>query len=128
MYDQPDVIGILDVVRHHLETAIIPAVKGDGVLYFQTLIAINLLKIATRQLQLEPQHLSAEWDDLSTLLNLEEPMPTDTAKAQAAIQERYATVVALIERGDFDAPDAQAALLSYLNATTQRQLAVIGKD
>lgn len=127
MNDKPDVQGLLDVVRHHLESAIVPVVKTDGGLYFQTLIAINLLKIAARELALRPAHLSAEWDDLNAVFNLEEPIPTDPDAAEAAIRARQSTLVDLIARGDFDDAAAQSALLAYLSATTQRQMAVIGK-
>lgn len=126
MYDKPQAQGILEAVRHHLESAIVPAVKADGGLYYQTLIAINMLKIAERELSLYHDHIQQEWADLNTVLNLEEPMPRDQSIALQAIAARQATLVELIERGDYDG-DAEASLLTYLQANTRRQLEVIGK-
>jgi len=52
VYDRPDVSELIDAVRQHLEQQVIPAVKDDPKLYFQTLVAANVLKIAGRDLAL----------------------------------------------------------------------------
>ena len=52
MIDRPTLAELIDAARMHMETNVIPAVREDRKLYFRTLVAINVLKIAERELEL----------------------------------------------------------------------------
>lgn len=124
MYDRPTINELIDAARMHLETAIIPAVRADRKLYFQTLVAINVLKIAGRELALAPQYAEAEWAGLNRLENRDAPAPANLADLQAAIHERNKLLCAAIRAGDYDGEARQSPLLAHVIATTTAQLEV----
>lgn len=114
MYDLPSAQALLDAARTHLEEHVIPAIKHDRVLYFRTLVAINVLRIVERESDLREHHLRTEWDALNKLFNLETAMPSEHLAAQNAITERHQTLCTLIQRGDFDGSAPQQHLRTYL--------------
>lgn len=122
MYDRPTLNELLDAVRLHLESTIVPAVRGDGKAYFQTLVAINLLKIAGRELALAPEHARAEWERLNQLQGTHHVMPEDTTVIQIALAERNAALAEDIRAGRAD--DKQDTLLEHLKQTAIAQLEV----
>lgn len=124
MYDRPSVNELIDAARMHLETAVIPAVRADRKLYFQTLVAINVLKIAGRELSLAPTHAIMEWAGLSVLEAVDTPAPANLADLQAAINERNKTLCAAIRAGGYDDEQSQSLLLAHVMATTAAQLEV----
>ena len=66
MYDRPNTSELIDAVRGHLEANVIPlARETNRRLYFQTLVAINVLKIVERELQMGQAHALAEWESLN---------------------------------------------------------------
>lgn len=124
MYNRPTVNELIDAARMHLESAVIPAVRADRKLYFQTLVAINVLKIAERELALAPQHAAAEWTGLNLLENRDAPTPANLADLQAAIHERNKSLCAAIRAGEYDSEPSQSPLLAHVMATTAAQLEV----
>jgi hypothetical protein len=122
MYDRPTAAELIDAVRGHLETQIIPAVKGDGKLYFQTLVAINVLRVVERELNLAPDHLSAEWTRLNHLEGALE-MPSDPRAAVIVLHERNTQLCENIRVGRYDGEQKQV-LFEHLVATTIEQLQV----
>lgn len=122
IYDRPTQSELIDAARMHLETGIIPAVKGDAKLYFQTLIAINILKIAARQTVYEWSNLCAGWDGLNTLEGVDISLPCDAREASAAMDQRQAILCAAIRAGSYD--DRTDALIPYLMLVTRAQLEV----
>ncbi|MDL1885067.1 hypothetical protein FBR01_15630, partial [Anaerolineae bacterium CFX8] len=60
MYDRPTLSELLDAVRAHLEENIIPLLKDDRKLYYQTLVAVNALRIDGRELPMNALHLQDE--------------------------------------------------------------------
>lgn len=124
MYDRPTLTELIDAARMHLETSVIPAVRADRKLYFQTLVAINVLKIATREITLAPQHAAAEWDSLNTLENINSAPPTHLAELQAALAARNQALCEAIRAGEYDSPDRKAALFTHVMATSIAQLEV----
>lgn len=123
MYDRPNLSELIDATRGHLEANIIPAIKADPKLYFQTLVAINVLKIAERELALKWKHFHAEWSRLDALYGTVTPIPPDPADAEAALTARLATLSDHIREGYFS-PDQQAALLAHLLAQTTDALEI----
>ncbi len=121
MYDRPTLSELLAAVRHHLETAVIPAAKTlNHKLYFQTLVAANVLKIAERELTLNELHLRAEWERLNLLLG-EQPLPTEPTARRAALTERNRALCAEIRAGRHD---DSAPLFRHLKACATEQLEV----
>jgi hypothetical protein len=124
MYDRPSLSELLDAVRLHLEGAVIPAVRADRRLYFQTLVAVNVLKIAMRELGLAPAHAASEWAGLNALEGVETPAPAALTELNAAIAGRNRALCAAIRAGDYDDPDRRAVLFAHVMATTRAQLEV----
>jgi hypothetical protein len=122
MYDRPNLQELLDAVRMHLETAIIPAVREDRKLYFQTLVAVNVLKIAERELQLSDGHLRAEWGRLNSIEGASSPTPSSDAELRTAMAERNRALCSHIRAGNFD--KGADALFAHLKASTVEQLQV----
>jgi hypothetical protein len=122
MYDRPTAAELIDAVRGHLESQIIPAVKGDGKLYFQTLVAINVLRVVERELSLAPDHLQSEWGRLDHLEG-EMNMPSDPRAAVNTLHDRNTQLCDNIRVGRYDGEYKQA-LFEHLVATTIEQLQV----
>lgn len=122
MYDRPHLDELLDAARHHMEESIIPAVRADRKLYFQTLVAINVLRIAGRELEHGDAHARAEWQRLSQLMHTDDPLPTDRTEAQAALMARNQQLAEDIRAGTFD--DNPRAVFDHLMTSSIEQLEV----
>lgn len=122
MNDRPTLEELIDAARMHLETNVIPAIKGDARLYFQTLVAINVLRVAERELTFGWSHLQAEWRRLDQLEGAAQPLPTSPAEAAAALRARNADLSARIRAGDYD--EDSTALFAHLRATVREALEI----
>lgn len=121
MYDRPSSLELLEAASHHLQTEVLPVAKAtNGKLYFQTLVALNVLTIVGREIQLRGAHLRAEWARLNMLLGGEDLPETEEALA-ARLAERNAALCAAIRAGDYD---ESQPLFEHLKATTIEQLEV----
>lgn len=124
MYDKPALSDLIDAAREHLEAHVIPAIKHDARLYFQTLVAINVLKIAEREVMLHPLHTRAAWSRLNTLFNEIASYPEDPQAVEIRLQERTQRLCAAIRAGDFDSPERERALLDHLKALAREGMEV----
>src|SRR5689334_13844170 len=124
MYDRPNTQELLDAARMHLEQSIIPAVRSDAKLYFQTLVAINVLKIVGRELEFAPRHMVAEWTGLNHLEGTMVDPPTEFSTLQNQLQTRNQDLCAAIRAGIYDSSEKQQMLLTHVKATTVAQLEV----
>jgi hypothetical protein len=121
MYDRPTAAELIEAARQHIENAVIPVAKATNhKLYFQTLVAINVMRIVERELALRGGHLRAEWSRLNMLLG-GVPLPESSETLEAALSERNQQLCAAIRAGKYD---ADAALFEHLKATTLEQLEV----
>jgi hypothetical protein len=120
MYDKPSLNELLVAVQVHLEENVVPAVKENRKLYFQTLVAINLLKVSQRELDLAPGHLQAEWQRITALLGINAAFPDDLEAARTQLTAYNATLIDKIRGGEFD--DNAQDLIRHLKATTIEQL------
>lgn len=120
MYDKPSLAELLAAVQVHLEENVVPRVKENRKLYFQTLVAINLLKVSQRELELAPEHLRSEWQRLSVLLDSDEPFPPNLEEAPAKLVAYNVSLVDDIRAGRFD--ENPQSLIRHLKATTIEQL------
>ncbi len=124
MYDRPDVSELIDAVRQHLEGQVIPSIKGDAKLYFQTLVAANVLKIALRDLALSGDHLQSDWERLNDLLGETILMPANQQAAAVEMKTRNHSLCAAVRAGAWDAPDHMNALIAMALANTADALAI----
>ena len=123
MYDRPSATELIEAARQHLESAVVPAVRADRKLYFQTLVAINVMKIVERELDLGAEHAQAEWQRLDAIVG-EAKMPARLPDIKAALTERNAALSAAIRTGEYDDGDRKQALFDHLQASTVEQLVV----
>lgn len=122
MTDRPTLEQLIEAVQQHLETHIIPAVRADQRLYFQTLVAINALKIAGRELAAGPTPDQREWDDLNRLHNSPStPTPPDLKTALVA---RRQALCQAIRAGQYDSPAAWQRLRQYVTRQVEAQLMI----
>src|SRR6266540_4259152 len=102
MYDKPSLSDLLDAVRLYLENAITPVIQEDRKLYYQTLVAINVLDIIERQIEMEAEHLRTEWKRLDFVQQTTIPMPPDPDDLRAALDERNRKLCGDINAGRYD--------------------------
>lgn len=124
MYDRPEIDELLEAVIGHLSNEVIPTVKTNRKLYFQTLVANNLLKIVSRDLKYREQHQIAEWTRLNNLQGKHVELPTDAQMLKEALQERNKMLCLEIKNGTYDDPEAKQTLFEHLVQSTQEQLVV----
>jgi hypothetical protein len=121
MYDRPNLAELISAVRFHLENELVPLTKEiNHKLYFQTLVATNVLRVAEREARLGQAHFKAEWSRLNMLLG-DEVLPSDSTQWQSALQARNQRLCEEIRQGKHD--DNQA-LFSHLKACATEQLEV----
>ena len=124
MYDRPTIDELISAAIQHFEAQVIPAVKDNSKLYFQTLVAINVLKVAERELKLGWSHLLAEWDGLNALEGKSRALPTDPNGIKTALAERERALCARIRAGDYDDTARETALFEYVLGSVTRGLEV----
>lgn len=124
MVDRPTLVELLDAVRAHLENHIVPLLKEDRKRYFQTLVAVNVLRIAERELLLSAEQTQAEWARLNYVQKQDTPIPADPRAARDALAERNRKLCVQINDGDYDSNPQQAALFEHLLQTAFEQLQV----
>lgn len=125
MFDRPTLPELLDAAIGHFSTHVLPAVKLDPKLYFQTLVAVNVLTIAQRELVSGADALKKAWADLGALDGDSAPCPEDPAQAQSAFHARIAALCGNIRDGAFDsALDSGSPLYHWLLAQTIRALEI----
>jgi hypothetical protein len=125
MYDRPALTELIDAVRMHLETRVIPAVRDDRKLYFQTLVATNVLRIAGRELEYGGAHLRAQWGRINALLEDESSLPSGDQAARELLVARSERLAAAIRAGVFDAAGQQREMLyEHLQASAIEALIV----
>lgn len=122
MYDRPTLTELLTAARHHFENEIVPLTRQTNFkLYFQTLVAINVLKIAEREYTIRPFHLRAEWTRLNMVMGKDMPQIDSDDDLEVAIQQANTHLCERIRAGDFD---EDAALFEHLKARSIEQLEV----
>lgn len=121
MYDRPTATELLQAAQQHLENAVLPIARAHShKLYFQTLVAVNVLRIVARETELRSGHLWAEWSRLNMLLGGED-RPDSDERLHDRLQARNAALCAAIRAGEWD---RNSSLFEHLKATTIEQLEV----
>lgn len=115
MYDQPTASDLLEAATQHFEQHIVPLAKAtDRKLYFQTLVAVNVLKIVRRELAHQNSYSRAQWSQLNDILG-EQALPPDADHLYLALEERTAHLCTLIRQGKFD--DDETVFKFLMNST-----------
>jgi hypothetical protein len=110
MQDRPTTAELLDAVREFLAAEILPiAEPAAGGLAFRVRVAMNLLRLAGRDLALGRELMDAEWRRLNRLLGMAAPPPTPDAALRQALLARRGALATRIRAG-WDAPELRAAL------------------
>jgi hypothetical protein len=123
MQDRPNARELVDAVASFLDQEIAPTVS-DSRLRFRTLIAINVLKIVSRELELGNSGLSAEWERLTSLVARSGAPPARDADLASAVDEQQRQLRDRIRSGDFDEGDRFAAALDYAESAVIAKLRI----
>lgn len=123
MYDQPNAQELIEAVQAHLEQSVIPAVRQNRKLYFQTLVAINVLKIVNRELDLSEKHLAQSWASLNVVQNSDEPLPESSHEAHERIKARNKALCQAIRQGQYSG-EQWKLLFEHIESVTIKQLEV----
>jgi len=107
--DRPTAAELLDAVREFLETDVLP--EADGRRAFHARVAINVLNILQRELELGPAQQAAELQRLQTLLNKE-----------GSIAELNAVLATEIRSGRLDTH--RAAVMDCVRETVREKLLI----
>lgn len=124
MYERPALSELLQAVQSFLETQIAPVVKGDSKLYFHTLVALNLLKIAEREVEMAGKHERAEWERLNGLQGVDIAAPANVTDLKSGLTRRNQLLTQAIRMGEYDDGTPHALLLAHLIATAREQLEI----
>lgn len=124
MYDRPHADELLEAAWQHLEQHVVPVLKHDRRLYFQTLVAINVLKVVERELHHRPDHLRAQWNRLNAMQDVDLPLPSEWEESLAALAIRNRELCYDIRAGRYDGDFLWETLCEHLYATTLEQLQV----
>ncbi len=114
-------IELLDAVRGFLERDVVEAL--DGTAKFHARVAVNVLAIVVRELELEPAQLVEEWQRMDDLLGSAE-LPPSSEPRREALRARTEALCARIRRGDADAGAFREAVLAHVRATVREKLAI----
>lgn len=129
MYDSPNVAELLGALRDYLDEQVIPAVKHDRKLNYQTHVALNVLRIIERELEAGKGHIQAEWLRLDHVQNSSKPFPeNDLVKAEYELKERNRKLCEEISAGRYDYMPQRAALYEHLLTTTRIQLEIANPE
>jgi len=121
MQDRPTIAELLDAVRGFLESDVVGALEGTA--KFHARVAVNVLAIAGRELDLEPAQLAAEWQRLDALLG-PAPQPGDPAALRERLRGRTEELCERIRSGAADDGPFRAAVFEHVRATVREKLAV----
>jgi hypothetical protein len=121
MYDRPDAAELVEAARQHIEAQLLPVARATNrKLYFQTLVAMNVLHIVERELAQGEEHLYTEWARLNMLFG-NTPMPKGPNALREQLSARNSILCQAIRSGKLD---DNAELFEHLKATTIGQLEV----
>jgi hypothetical protein len=121
MQDRPTYDELLAAIEGFLDTEIVPNVPGAR--GFHARVAANAIRIIRRELQLQEEHLAAEWSGLDALLGPAERPATRAALADA-LRERHEQLAERIRNGDADEGPFAAAVREHVLRTVADKLRV----
>jgi hypothetical protein len=121
MQDRPTVFELLKGIRNFLDSEIVP--NTDGRRQFLARVASNTLTIIERELALEEEQLTREWQGLQKLLGAE-PEPERLADLRVAVRRRTEELCARIRAGDADEGPWADRVAAHVRATVDDKMSV----
>jgi hypothetical protein len=121
MQDRPSINELLMVVRHFLESEVVPALSGRRA--FHARVAANVLAIVAREIDGEETALAREWARLAPLVGRSDA-PAGLDAMRAAVREATAALAERIRQGDADGGAYADAVRAHVRATVREKLAV----
>ena len=126
MQDRPTPDELLRAVQDFLRDDVQPALEGRT--RFHLLVALNLLDVLRRELELEPACRAREGERLAALGLLEPtaegPPAAAAAPDPAALRAANERLAGAIRAGRYDEGEARRALLAHLRAVVTDKLRV----
>ena len=122
--DRPTVPELLDAIAGYLRQTVLARLEGGEQYHLR--IAINLLAIIRREMDLGPRFLQEEWQSISGLLGeVPETMRQLPKKdLPATLLQQNGHLSRKIREGRFDEPPDAAALFSHLRTVTENRLRI----
>jgi hypothetical protein len=120
--EKPTRRELLLAVQKFLEKDLLPEL--EGVRRFHARVAVNVLGIVLRELELQGQQWPAQHARLAALLGRSDAAPADPEALARAIEDLERELVARIRAGFGDAPEERERLLAHLRATAAERIAV----
>lgn len=122
MNDRPDAGELLEAVRRFLADEAVPALSGYA--RYQARVAANVVAIVAREIELEAEHLAAEWRGLAELHGADAEPPSDPGVLRSEIEAWNAALVEAIRAGQADEGPWRRAVFDHLERVVDRKLTV----
>lgn len=124
MQDRPTALDLLQALRDLLEQEILPSLT-DSRLKYQTLIAINVLRMLEREVPDEEGRLRAELGTLQEILGLPRTdPPADPALLRRRVLEANRELCERIRQGLADGGPWRERVLSHVRAAVEEKLRI----
>src|SRR5262245_25634917 len=123
MNDRPTAAELLDAVRAFLESDLLPTLS-DARLRFQTLVAVNVLAIAAREMPAEEAMLREEWHALAPLVGGSGTPPAPLSDLRAEVRTMNDQLGTAIRAGAFDEDEPFRAVADILRRLVVRKLEI----
>ena len=124
MQDRPTALELLQAIRALLEEQILPSLS-DLRLKYQTLIAINVLRMLEREVPEEEGRLRAELGALQELLDLPRTAPpADAALLRRRVLEANLELCERIRQGLADADPWRQRVLAHVRSAVEEKLRI----
>lgn len=122
MQDRPTAGELLEVVAQFLEREIVPTTTGSR--RFQALVAANVMRIVTREIQLEETHTREEVGALAALLDRPHPSTDTIEELRRSAQSLNQELCERIRAGELDSKSARARIVEALRRIVQNKLVI----
>ena len=122
MPDRPTKLELLEAVRGFLERDLMPEL--EGVQRFHARVAANVLRIVSREIELEEPALRRQHRTLAELLGEAVPEPARLAEVARGVESLERELARRIRVGEADASPWRESVLEALAAAVRERLAI----
>ncbi len=122
MPDRPTKLELLEAVRGFLERDLMPEL--EGVQRFHARVAANVLRIVSREIELEEPALRRQHRTLAELLGEAVQEPARLAEVARGVESLERELVRRIRAGEADASPWRESVLEALAAAVRERLAI----
>ena len=122
MPDRPTKLELLEAVRGFLERDLMPEL--EGVQRFHARVAANVLRIVSREIELEEPALRRQHRTLAELLGEAVQEPARLAEVARGVESLERELACRIRAGEADASPWRESVLEALAAAVRERLAI----